>query len=209
MTPFDQLRIAQLTSAYSPMSPPSLPLDFGDYLSLLWLLDQAGKVQVGINYFRKCERALANALGITDTSLGHLVKITPPGAIIDNIPHLSYRKTERRIDALDRRHATAQLLQIRSDVMRLGSYVRTWDVSWPGSRITDEELRDRVYAVLFAAMPSQFDAFARILLVLDIVLQELLIETRRGDSFLLFTLVTKYGWPDPETPETEQLFRHE
>jgi hypothetical protein len=207
MTPFDQLRINQLASPYSPDVAPSLPLDFGDYLSIIWLLDRAAHIGNGVSYYRKCERALATALGLIDTRFGHLIKTTEAGKIGETIPNLAYRGSERRVDAADRRNAIDQLLTIRSDVLRLGSYSQGWDVSWPGSRIIDEELRERIFAVLFAALPSQWDSFARILLVLDIVLQELLIGSRRGESYLLHTLVTDYGWPAPEARDTIALFR--
>jgi hypothetical protein len=206
MESFDHLRIEQLISPYGPGEPPALPLDFGDYLSLLWRLERAGKRRIGLAYYRRCERSLAAALRLTDSEIGTLVRVTPPPKLSDELPNLPYRGGNRLVDAPDRKAAIAQLWKLRADVLTMGSYSESWRASWPGSGIEDEELRERVFAVLFTALPSQYAPFARVLLVTDIVLQELLIGTRRSRSFLLHELVREYGWPDPSHAETQTLF---
>lgn len=206
METFDHLRIDQLISPYSPTLPPALPLDFGDYLSLLWRLERAGQRGIGVNYYRRCERALAMALTLTDAEVGKLVKLTVPTKLSEELPNLPYRNGERRVDAQDRKAAIAQLWKLRADVLTMGSYPEVWRSAWPGSGIENEELRERVFAVLFTALPSQYAPFARVLLVTDIVLQELMIGTRRSQSFLLHTLIKDCGWPDPKNPESQALF---
>ncbi len=205
MTPFEQIRIAQLISPYAPDDPPSLPLDFGDYLSLLWRLDRANH-DSRARYYRRCVQSLSVALGLEGQELGRLVRTTPPGEIYAALEHLPYRLTERVIDAADRRAAIHELLSMRSEVLQLGTVGQEWATTWPGSRILDDELRDRVFAVLFTALPSQYPPFARLLLVIDIVLQELLIGTRRSATFLMHTLVRDFDYPDPATSETRQLY---
>lgn len=206
MTPFDQVRISQLVSNYGPDQPPSLPLEFGDYLSILWRLDQCPAASGRAHYYRKCEQVLANALGFADKELGRLVRNTQPGLLYESLGYLPYRSTGRVVDAADRRAAIEQLLHIRADVLRLSIYEQQWHARWPGSGILDTELRERMFAVLFTALPSQLPPFARLLLVIDIVLQELLTGTRRGESFLMHTLVGKHGYPDPENADVQQLF---
>jgi hypothetical protein len=203
---FDHLRIDQLIAPYSPTQPPSLPLDFGDYLSILWRLERAGQRNLGVAYYKRCERALAAALALNETELGNLIKTTPPTKLNEEIPNLPYRGWGRRVDAPDRKAAIAQLWKLRGDVLTMGSYPETWRTAWPGSGITDEELRERMFAILFTALPSQYAPYARLLLVTDIVLQELMLGTRRTSSFLLHTLVKDFGWPDPQSAESVALF---
>jgi hypothetical protein len=171
METFDHLRIDQLISPYSPTLPPALPLDFGDYLSLLWRLERAGQRSIGVSYYRRCERAMAMALTLTDAEIGKLVKLTSPVKLGEELPNLPYRNGERRVDAQDRKAAITQLWKLRADVLSMGSYPEVWRSAWPGSGIENEELRERVFAVLFTALPSQYAPFARVLLVTDIVLQ--------------------------------------
>lgn len=206
MTPFDHLRIAQLVSPYSPDEAPSLPLDFGDYLSVVWRLDQAGRRGRAVPYYRRCERALSGALRLTETELDNAVRHTAAGRIGAELSNVAYRGNERRVDATDRKAAVAQLWTLRSDLLTMGTYAESWQPGWPGGGIEDEELRDRVFAILFTALPSQFPPYARLLPLADIVLQELLIGTRRGESHLLHHLVRDHGWPPPLSVETRALF---
>ncbi len=205
MTPFDELRIRQLLSAYDLKAPPALPLEFGDYLSILWRLDRAAEQGVGIVYYRRCEQVLCTALDLAGTTFGKLVRTTLPGSIYEALPNLPYRDGERRVDAADRKAAIAQLLRMRADILHMGSYQQTWATRWPGSGIQDPELQERMFAILFSAMPSQFMPFSRLLYIIDIVLQELLLGTRRGEGILLHTLVAEHGYPDPAARETAQL----
>ena len=103
--------------------------------------------------------------------------------------------------------ANRQLLRLRSDTMSLGNYGESWQGTWPGSGIIDTELHDRMFAILFTALPGQYASFSRLLLVTDIVLQELLTGVREGGSVLLYTLVREYGYPDPLLAETFHLFQ--
>lgn len=208
MTSFDQIRIDQLLSTYGPEQPPSLPLEFGDYLSLLWRQDHAGNERRA-QYYKRCAQSLATALGLADREIVRLVRATPSGEIYDALENIPYRLADRAVDALDRRAAIRQLLRLRGDVMRLGIYNQTWSGTWPGSGIVDSDLRDRVFAVLFSALPGQFPSFARLLLVNDIVLQELLTGARRGPSILLFALVREYNYPDPVSDEIKALYAGE
>ncbi|MHB8626443.1 MAG: hypothetical protein ACYDBJ_14675 [Aggregatilineales bacterium] len=208
MTPFDQLRIDQLLSSYGPDNPPSLPLEFGDYLSLLWRQDHAGNERRA-HYYRRCAQSLAVALGLADREIGRLVRVTPAGGIYAALENVPYRVIDRTVDAADRRAAIRQLLQLRGEVLQIGVYDQGWDGTWPGSGIVDTDLRDRVFAVLFAALPGQFPSFARLLLVIDIVLQELLTGARRGPSILLYALLREYGYPDPASSEMKALYANE
>jgi hypothetical protein len=205
MTPFDQSRIAQLISSYAPDQPPSLPMDFGDYLSLLWWIDHTDS-EGRARYYRRCADSLATALGFADRELGRLVRATSSGTLYNALSNMPYRYTDRAVDAADRRAAIQQLLRIRADVVSLGASEQHWSNSWPGSGIIDQELHERVFAILFAALPSQYPPFARLLLVTDIVLHELLLGVRQGESFLLYTLITQYAYPDPASAEVHQLY---
>ena len=69
---FEQARIGQLLSDYAPQAAPQLPLDFGDYLSLLWRFDQCAALPVRARYYRSCIIALGRALEIDTTPLGRL-----------------------------------------------------------------------------------------------------------------------------------------
>ncbi len=209
MTPFDQPRISQLISTYGPHQPPSLPLEFGDYLSILWRLDHCAANSGKAHYYRKCEQVLASAFGFDKRELGRLIRNTQPGALYESLGYLPYRSSGRAVDAADRRAAIEQLLRIRSDVLTLSAYGEQWNPRWPGSGIIDAELRDRVFAILFTALPSQLPPFARMLFVTDIVLQELLTGVRHADSFLMHTLVGQHGYPDPQSLEIQQLYLRE
>jgi hypothetical protein len=208
MTSFEQFRIDQLLSTYGPEQPPSLPLEFGDYLSLLWRQDHADNER-RVQYYKRCTQALAPALGLADREIGRLARAASPGGIYDALENVPYRLADRTVDAADRRAAIRQLLQLRSDVLQIGVYDQHWDGTWPGSGIVDGDLRDRVFAILFSALPGQFPSFARLLLVTDIVLQDLLTGARRGPSILLYALVREYSYPDPALPEVKALYGSE
>ena len=74
---------------YSPEEPPRLPLDFGDYLSLLWRLDTAAPQRE--RYYRQCAQALGTALGLKPLPIFRLVENTPAGEIYSQLPNLPYR----------------------------------------------------------------------------------------------------------------------
>ena len=103
---FEQARIGQLLGDYAPQAAPQHPLDFGDYLSLLWRFDQCATFPVRARYYRSCIIALGRALEIDATPLGRLVASVSPGFAYDELPNLPYRAGERLVDARDRKAAT-------------------------------------------------------------------------------------------------------
>lgn len=209
MSRSDQDRISQLTAPYSPFEPPQLPLDFGDYLSLLWWAERGTGEEHLVHYYLDCAHALAKALDFHDKELGQMMRGVEAGRIYQSISNVPFRRTDRKEDAASRKAAIQQLLRLRADVMSIGAYEHDWVVGWPGSGILDEELRERVFATLFTALRGQFSHFGRLLLVIDIVLQELLLDTRTNMEFSLGALIDRYGYPDPEDPAVRTLFRGE
>ncbi len=195
---FEQTRITQLTSTYGPDEPPRVPLDFGDYLSILWRLDHHASKPTQVKYYRQCAHAVATALGIQNRSVYRLVENTPPGQLYKQLPNAPYRGTTRLIDAHDRKAAIGQLAELRHDVLKIGTYQDQWPVSWPGSGIVDTELRERVFAVLFTALQGQFGNFGRLLLVVDIVLSDLLLGFQQDTKEVsLDKLIGEFQYPDP------------
>jgi hypothetical protein len=143
----DQTRVDQLLSDYGPDESPKLPLDFGDYLSLLWRLDQSATSAARVKYYRQCIQAVGLALGLKRRL--RVLELSEPGEIYQNLPNLPYRATSTLVDAQDRKAAILQLARLRADILRVGSYHEQWGGSWPGSGIMEAELRERVFAVLF------------------------------------------------------------
>lgn len=203
----DLQRVTQLTSPYSPLSPPQLPLDFGDFLSLLWRLDRHADQPHLVLYYQRCVEALARALEFYQKGLGRLVRTTPPGSLCRSLSNVPFRETGRLVDASARKAAIEQLVRLRGDVLSIGTYQHDWVVGWPGSGIINDELRERVFATLFTALRSQYQYLGRLLLVIDIVLQELLLGTRQRREYSLGTLIDRYGYPDPESPAVRELYR--
>jgi hypothetical protein len=208
-TRIERTRISQLTSNYGPDEPPRLPLDFGDYLSLLWRLDQVAAEPVKVKYYRRCLQALAAGLGIQDAQVVKSMELTPPGQLYEQLPNVPYRTTNRLLDAQDRKAAIAQLSQLRLDILRIGTYHDNWPVSWPGSGIMDTDLRERVFAVLFTALQGQYENFGRLLLVIDIVLSELLLGTREMNEISVADLVKVHGYPNFNDSKVRTLYYRE
>lgn len=202
----EQVRISQLISTYSPDDPPRTPLDFGDFLSLAWRLDRSAGQPNREKYYRQCLRALGDGLGLTGHSLCRLIESSEPGQIYRQIPNLPYRTGERFVDAQDRKAAIAQLLALRDDTLRIGTYQEAWGGGFPGSGILENELRERVFAVLFTALQGQYSNFGRLLLVVDIVLTNLLLGFENPPEVTLITLVADCNYPDPADPRVRQLF---
>jgi hypothetical protein len=202
----EQVRIRQLLSTYAPNEVPQLPLDFGDFLSLLWRIDKAAGDVARVRYYQKCGLALSSALGLKNRSLYRLVEQTQPGELYTQLPNAPYRGTLRLVDAQDRKAAIRQLAQVRVDVMRMGTYDEQWTGGWPGSGITDLELRDRVFSVLFTALQGQVANYGRLLLVIDIVLGDLLLGMDAPDGVTMARLVQHFGYPDPRDPQTHSQF---
>ncbi len=205
----DLTRIRQLTSSYGPHTPPQLPLGFGDYLSILWRLDHSAGHDGKTRYYRKCASALLVALGYQNRDPEWVLLTAAPGDLYATLDHAPYRQTDRAPDAAHRRAAIQQLLALRSEVLSIGARAEGWAESLPGDGILAAALRERVSTVLFTAAQSQFPLFARLLLVIDIVLQELLIGTRKSEEFELNFLVTHFGYPDPNEPDIHFLYTQE
>jgi hypothetical protein len=205
----DETRISQLTSPYSPFNPPQVPLDFSDYLSLLWRIDRHVQQKHLVRYYDQCARALARALQFEDKGLGRMVRVAEPGSLYRSLGNVPFRETGRLRDASARKDAIHQLVTLRSDVLSIGAYQHDWVVGWPGSGVLNPELRERVFATLFTALRSQYAHFGRLLLVIDIVLQELLLGTRVMTEFSLGTLIDHHGYPDPEDPTVRAAYRGE
>jgi len=198
--PADQSRINQLLSSYSPDHPPQLALSFGDFLSLLWRVDASVEKPMRAAYYRQCADAVASGLGFSRRSIYRMIKVLPAGHIYASLPNLPYRGTIRLVDAQDRREAMMQLLDMRAHIMSMGTYRSRWNLGWPGSRLADEELRARLFAVFFTAFEGQFSQFSRLLLVIDIMLQDLMLGDRTPAEISLVRLIREYGYPDPDSP---------
>lgn len=202
----EQARISQLISFYSPDDPPRAALDFGDYLSLAWRLDHSAGQPNREKYYRQCLRALSDGLSLNGHNLCRLVDSCEPGHIYQQLPNLPYRNGARLVDAHDRKAAIVQLLALRDDTLRIGTYQETWGGGFPGSGILETELRERVFAVLFTALQGQYSNFGRLLLVVDIVLTDLMLGFDCAPEVALSTLIADCGYPDPADPRVRQAF---
>lgn len=205
-TRFEQTRISQLTSTYGPDEPPKLPMNFGDFLSILWRLDRHADQPPKVKYYQQCATALAHGLGMQNRSLMRLVYTTPPGTVYKQLPNAPYRGTSHLIDAHDRKAAIKQLIDLRDEVLKIGTYQDQWPVGWPGSGIVDTELRERVFAVLFTALQGQFGHFGRLLFVVDIVLGDLLLGTELIEDVKLQQLVRDFDYPNPTDTQVRSSF---
>jgi hypothetical protein len=205
-TRFEQTRISQLISLYSPDDPPRLALDFGDYLSLLWRIDSSAGIPNRERYYRQCALSLSMALGFSKHPLCRIVQSTAAGQIYSQLPNLPYRSGENHVDARDRKAALAQLFIMRSDTLRMGTYNETWLGGWPGDGIQDNELRERVFAVMFTALQGQYTNFARLLLVIDIVLANLLLGFDEPNLVTFAQLTSDFGYPDPRDERVRRDF---
>lgn len=203
---FEQTRITQLTGSYAPDDPPRLPLDFGDYLSLLWRLDQNAAIPPRERYYRQCSSALCAALGLKAHPLHRLVETTPTGQIYAQLPNVPYRSGSRFVDAKDRKAALTQLISLRGDTLKIGTYSENWNGGWPGSGLLDTELRERVFAVLFTALQGQYTNFGRVLLVVDIVISNLMVGFDEPPEVPLMQLVSDYGYPDARDERVRRDF---
>ncbi|HVU13787.1 MAG TPA: hypothetical protein VHD90_21065 [Phototrophicaceae bacterium] len=203
---FEQARINQLISLYSPDDPPRLPLDFGDYLSLLWRLDTSATYPQREHYYRRSVQALGEALGLKTHPIYRLVDTTMAGEICGQLPNLAYRGSYRHVDAKDRKAALTQLIDLRCDTLRIGTYGEAWNGAWPGSGIQDTELRERVFAVLFTALQGQYSNFGRLLLVIDIVVANILFGFEELREIQLPQLISDYDFPDPRSERIRREF---
>jgi hypothetical protein len=202
----ERTRITQLTSTYAPDEAPRLPMDFGDFLSLVWRLDKHADDPAKVKYYRKCAMALGEGLGLKGQTVFKLVELTAPGQLYQQMPNLPYRSTNRLLDAQDRKAAIAQLVQLRLDILRVGTYHDEWPVSWPGSGIMDTDLRERVFAVLFTALQGQYENFGRLLLVIDIVLGDLLLGIQQMNEVNIQQLISQYDYPNFADPKVRAAY---
>lgn len=208
---FEQARISQLISSYSPAEPPRLPLGFGDYLSLLWRIDHAaaGGHEARARYYRLCANALADALSFRPQPLHRLVEQTPAGGVCAQLSNLPYRTKTHAIDAPDRKAAISQLTVIRADLLRMGTYQEHWSGAFPGAGIVDTDIRERVFAILFTAMQGQFGNYARLLFVVDIVLANLLLGIDAPAETPLEKLIAEHQYPNPASPQVVREYAGE
>ncbi len=202
----DQQRIMQLLSSYGPSQLPQLALNFGDYLSLLWRIDRSAENERREAYYRQCAHSLACGLGFENRSLYRLVQRTEAGHVCALIQNSPYQGTGRLVDAQDRREAIRQLMDLRDHILGMGAYREQWKIGWPGSRMTDVELRERLFAVFFTAFEGQFRHYSRLLLVIDIVLQEMLLGNRVEQEISLIRLIQEFGYPDPDSVSTRAQY---
>jgi len=203
---FEQSRITQLISLYSPDEPPRVPLDFGDYLSLLWRLDNSAELPNRERYYRQCVQTLGTALGLKNHAIFRLVESTETGNMYSQLPNLPYRSASRFVDAKDRKAALTQLIDLRGDTLRVGTYSDNWDGGWPGSGILDDDLRERVFAVLFTALQGQYANFGRLLLVVDIVIGNLIFGFDEPPEIPFAQLTAEFGYPDPRDERVRRDF---
>lgn len=203
---FEQTRINQLTSLYSPDDPPRVPLDFGDYLSLVWRLDSCAPQPNRERYYRQCIQSLGTALGLKSHAIYRLVEHTATGEIYKQLPNLPYRSATRFVDAKDRKAALTQLIDLRGDTLRVGTYSDNWGGGWPGSGIQDNDLRERVFAVLFTALQGQYSNFGRLLLVIDIVIANVIFGFDEPPEVSFNQLTTEFGYPDPRDERVRRDF---
>src|SRR5579863_9893004 len=122
MNLLDQPRITQLISSYSPDSPPTQPLGFGDFLSILWRLDLTAAHEGRSRYYRACAITLSEALGFKEAPLGVLMRSATPGDVYKTLGQVPYRSAQRLVDATDRRAAIQQMIKMRVDVLTIGIY---------------------------------------------------------------------------------------
>ncbi len=203
---FEQSRINQLISLYGPDDPPRVPLDFGDYLSLLWRIDGSAALPNRERYYRQCAQALSTALGLKSHAIVRLVESTEVGKIYSQLPNLPYRSASRFVDAKDRKAALTQLMELRGDTLRIGTYSDNWGGGWPGSGILDNDLRERVFAVLFTALQGQYTNFGRLLLVIDIVIANLIFGFDEPPEVPFAQLTAEFGYPDPRDERIRRDF---
>jgi hypothetical protein len=183
-----------------------LPLTFGDYLSILWRIDRSTALPNRETYYRQCATAIARGLDFEGRSIHRLARLTAAGAICITLENAPYRATNMLIDAQDRRAAIRQLIDLRTHILTMAAYREAWTLGWPGSRLSDTELRERLFAVFFTAFNGQFHHFSRLILVADIVLQELMLGDRQVREISLIRLIKEYDYPEPDSAKVREQY---
>ncbi len=197
--------VRQLRSAYAPASEPELPLGFGDYLSLLYRLDEqdrlieergaANALPLRRSWYLGCCSALRGALLLTDTAFDTLPGEKPydPRQIVNGLRQ-GLRERHGVFQAVYFELAIGGLLRQRADILQARRSVSYLE-GGPGSGITGEALKTRIQQVYFTQFDEALLAFSRQLLALDALLVELLPITV-GQPVELAELRSQYNYPD-------------
>lgn len=197
--------VRQLRSAYSPDGTLELPLGLGDYLSLLFLLDEqdrlieergaANALLLRRSWYLGCCTALRDALKLTETAFDTLAgeKAYDARRIVGGLRQ-ALRDQHGVFQAVYYELAIGGLLRQRGDVLsarRSVSYLE----GGPGSGIADESLKARIRQVYFAQFDEALLVFSRQLLDIDELLVELLPITV-GQPVELAVLQAQFNYPD-------------
>jgi hypothetical protein len=161
-----------------------------------------------VRYYRRAADALTHALDVRDHIVLRFIEHAEPGTIYQQLCNAPYRGAKHLVDAHDRKAAIAELAKLRSEIIQIGTHQNGWSGRYPGSGIADDYLRERVFAVLFTALQSQYANFGRLLLVIDIVLADLLIGGEPPVEVSLHQLVEEFGYPNPQDLRIRQAFNN-
>ncbi|MBN1966793.1 MAG: hypothetical protein JW910_19225 [Anaerolineae bacterium] len=199
-------RVRQLRSAYTPDDEPALPLDCGDYLSLLVRLeDTQRKLDVHgahdpllrqRDWYEGCCRALGQALGLAGSVLDTLdAAYAYDLRDLCNRLRPELRQRHGTFEAVYVEIAISGLLRQRADILRAGRSVHHV-TGGPGSGLKDEALKARIQALYFDRFDADLLHFSLQLLAIDDLLLELL-PVRVGPPVTLARLRAEYGYPLP------------
>ncbi len=198
-------RVRQLRSPYDTRQDPQLPLGFGDYLSLLFRLDEQstllqerGEVDPLLlrrAWYLACCSALCRALALQGTAFDTLHEAKPydPRQIVAGL-RPSLRAQHGPFQAVYYEIALGGLLRQRADVLRMGRSV-THLRGGPGSGIADKALQARIHDVYFTRFDEGLLNFSRHLLDIDRLLEDLL-PLDIGPPVELARLRSEFGFPD-------------
>ncbi len=208
-------RVRQLRSAYDPGSALELPLGFGDYLSILFRLDEQNRLIEELGpveplplrqaWYVACGTALRDALSLKDTAFDRVAHERPydPRQIVSDLRQ-ALRAQHGVFQAVYYEIAIGGLLRQRADILRAGRSV-THVEGGPGSGITDEALRARIQAVYFTRFDEALLNFSRQLLDVDALLEELL-PMAVAPPVELARLQAEYNYPTAADPRWAPAF---
>jgi hypothetical protein len=201
----DVNRVRQLRSLYAPASELALPLGLGDYLSLLFHLDEQCRLiqergeldplPLRRSWYLACCTALLDALALTDTSFNTLAAEKPydPRQIVGGLRR-ALRERHGVFQAVYYEIAIGGLLRQRADILRAGRSVTHLE-GGPGSGIADEALRVRIQQVYFTRFDEALLDFSLQLLDMDRLLGDLL-PIAVPSPVELARLRAEYNYPD-------------